>query len=86
MGKIVLQILAIMFTLSSYSQTVRDIGYIPLLDSNGNITAYIRKSDSDKYNHPIKNTKVLCYDEDLNIIGYWLGIKKKYFKIKKPKE
>ena len=52
----------------------------------GGVT-YIKKSQVKEYGTPKKDTKIERYDEQLDVIGYWEGTKKKYVNLKhKPKK
>lgn len=77
MKKITVFIIAILFSLNCFSQTIIKTAFFPILDSMG-VKAYIKKSDIKEYNHPQKNTKIFRYNEQLDTIGYWVGSKMKY--------
>lgn len=68
-----------------YGQSsIIEVSCIYIVDKNGNITGYIRKSKSEEFKHPKKGTKVFFYNENLDIIGYWYGLKRKFIKLKIP--
>ena len=70
-------IIALLFSLKGFSQTILETAFFPIYDSMGVIT-YIKKSDVMDYDNPKIGTKIFNYDEKLDTIGYWVGIKKKY--------
>ena len=49
------------------------------------MVTYIKRSDVKEYSHPKTSTKIFRYNESLDTIGYWLGIKMKYTKRKVDK-
>jgi hypothetical protein len=70
-------IIGLLFSLNIFSQTILEVAFFPIYDSMG-IPTYIKKSDVKEYNHPEIGTKIYNYNERLDTIGYWVGIKRKY--------
>ncbi len=64
------------------SQSIIDEAFIPIIDSNEIVVAYIKKTSIKEYNHPKPVSKIMAYDEKLNLVGYWMGKKKKFIKVK----
>lgn len=79
--KLTLLILTILILQYSFSQTTIEVAFFSIYDSNG-IPTYIRLSDVKEFNHPQKTTKIYSYNGNLDIIGYWIGVKRKYVKLK----
>jgi hypothetical protein len=77
MRKTTLFFIAFLFSFSCFSQSIKDLYFFPIYDSMGGAT-YIKKSQVKEYNSPKKDTKIERYNEQLEIIGYWEGSKKKY--------
>lgn len=77
MKKLILFAFIFLFSLRSFSQSILETAFFPIYDSMGVIT-YIKKSDVKEYKHPKIGTKILNYNERLDTIGYWVGIKQKY--------
>ena len=42
-----------------------------------------KKTSIKEYHHPKPISKIMAYGEKLNLIGYWMGKKKKFIKVKK---
>ena len=73
--------------LNSFGQSsITDITCTEILDKNGNLLGYIRKSKSKEYMHPKKRTKIFFYDENLQTLGYWYGLKRKFVPLRVSKE
>jgi len=78
-------IIALLFSLKGFSQTILETAFFPIYDSMG-IPSYIKKSDVKEYEHPKAGSKIFNYDEKLDTIGYWVGIKKKYVSLLQKKK
>ena len=79
--KLSLLIITILLLQSCFSQTNIEVAFFSIYDTNG-VPSYIRLSDVKEFDHPQKTTKIYNYNGNLDIIGYWIGIKRKYVKLK----
>ena len=80
--KLSIIIFCLIVTFTAKSQSIIDEAFVPIIDSNGLVVAYIKKTSLVEYQHPKPVSKIWAYDYKLNIVGYWQGTRKKFFKIK----
>ena len=77
--KLLLLIISISLCQFCLSQSSIELVFFPIVDFNG-IYTYVRKSELYEFKHPKKTTKIYYYNENLDIVGYWVGVKMKYKK------
>ena len=82
MKKLVILNIFFILTFTATSQSIIEEAFVPIIDSNGMTVAYIKKTCLKNYQQPTPASKIWVYDEKLNLVGYWQGTKKKFFKIK----
>ncbi|MEO8852593.1 MAG: hypothetical protein ABI359_02385 [Ginsengibacter sp.] len=85
MKKVTVLFIALLFSFSSFSQKILDTAFFPVYDSMGVVT-YIKKSDVKEFKAPNKYTKIKRYNEQLNLIGYWVGAKMKFEKLQQSRK
>lgn len=82
MIKLAMLISSLMVATTVQSQSILDEAFLPIYDSNGMVVAYIKKTSLKKYQQPTRVSKIGAYDDELHFIGYWLGTRKKFIKLK----
>ena len=75
-------IASLVVAFTAKSQSIIDEVFVPIIDSNRLAVAYIKKSCLKNYQQPTPAYKIWAYDEKLNLVGYWQGTRKKFFKMK----
>lgn len=85
--KKILQVIILTFVCSfSFGQTILEEAYIPVFDSMGAIQGYLLKSNKRNYNDPHYKGKIYLFNEELDTIGYYQGLKRKVvLRKKQPK-
>ena len=73
-------ILLIIISFTGYSQTIVQTAFFPIYDSLGQ-AVYIRKSEVNNYKHPKKDTKIFCFNQKLDTLGYWIGTKLRFISV-----
>ncbi len=72
-------IICIFLSAITHGQTLTDIAYFPVYDSMG-IPSYISKSHVAEYKNPKKTTRIPVYNQKLDLVGYWVGTKRRFIK------
>ena len=75
-------IASLVVAFTAKSQSIIDEVFVPIIDSNGLAIAYIKKTSLSEYQHSTAVSKIWAYDDKLNLVGYWQGTRKKFFKMK----
>ena len=79
---LVILIIFLIFTFTAKSQSIIEEAFVPIIDSNGMVVGYIKKTSLGEYQNPTPLSKIWAYDVKLNLVGYWQGTRKKFFKMK----
>ena len=82
-NRLALTITFLLMVIICNSQSIIDEAFLPIIDSNGQVVAYIKKTSLKEFEHPTGGSKIWAYDDKLNRIGYWLGTRKKLIKMKR---
>ena len=83
MIKLAMLISSLIMAFTTQSQSIIDEAFLPIIDSDGLVVAYLRKTSFKEYEHPTGVSKIDAYDDKLNLVGYWQGTRKKFFKMKR---
>ena len=81
--RLALSITLLLMAFICNSQSIIDEAFLPIIDSDGLVVAYLRKTSFKEYEHPTGVSKIDAYDDKLNLVGYWQGTRKKFFKMKR---